>query len=104
MFRFCANIAPVRRRQTTVAITFLARIQGSPSIPKSNQPQTNGSWFFAFHDYSPQLSTYKRKLPIHFFLPAIVPRDSKSRRKKSIPLSVFSLRRKKEFRFSSFFS
>src|SRR5258705_6438838 len=67
MFRFCAYIALVRRRQTTVAITFLARIQSSPVIPKSNQPQTNGRQFFAFHDYSPQLSTYEPRLPVHLF-------------------------------------
>src|SRR5438067_8888733 len=98
MFRFCADIAPVKRRQTIIAITFLARIQSSPSIPKSNQPQTNGHWLFAFHDYSPQLSTKKRRPSVHLFLPAIASHDSKSRRRKSIPQSVFGLHRKKEFR------
>src|SRR5258708_33426534 len=103
MFRFCANIALVRRRQTTVAITFLVRIQSSPVIPKSNQPQTNGCQFLAFHDYSPQLSTYKRKLPIHFFLPAIASRDSNHVVKSQSPCPFSVSGAKKNFAFRHFF-
>src|SRR5215471_19293021 len=67
MFLFCAYIALVRRRQTTIAITFRARIKRSPVVQKSNQPQRNGCRFFAFHDYRSLLSRYKRRLALHLF-------------------------------------
>jgi hypothetical protein len=104
MFRFCANIALVRRRQRTIAITFLARIKRSPvgtEIKPAAEKQPVSFLLFMTIAHS---SSHANEDFQSIFLLAIGTRDSKSRQRKSIPRSVLTLRRKKEFGFSSFFS
>src|ERR1700733_370781 len=104
MFRFSATLSLVKKRQTTVAITFLARIKRSPVYRNQNRSQTKRRRFFAFQDYSSPHSACEHGLPILLFSPRNRLARLKIAMRKLKVQSVSSRQRKKEFAFRSFFS